>query len=177
MISQLFKAPLPLLRKVILSTDGHIRPNAQRGVRVIAWVWLAIGMFLFLASWIGMGRPIYGLGYWAFYFSVSALLIALNYPARQQQLSQLQTGLKAASGTRGLLFKVLASMLTLGLTVVVSIVKVIDLIIESFLGELSAPRPSQTQGDEGGWNSQHIQDVELGNEYYDPFKDDRWGQK
>ena len=177
MISQLFKAPLPLLRKVMLSADGEIRPNAQRVVRFVAWAWLTIGAFLFVASWIGMGRPIYGLGYWLVYFSVSALLIALTYPARQQQLSDMRGGLKAASGTRGMAFKLVAGLVAMCVTVVMSIVKVIDVLIESFMGEMSAPRPSQSQTDEGGWNSQHIQDVELGNEYYDPFKDDRWRQK
>ena len=177
MISRLLKAPMPLLRQIVLDPNGEVRPSAQRVVRFVVWVWLTIGAFLFVASWIGMGRPIYGLGYWALYFSVSGLLIALTYPARQRQLSELRDGLKAAPGARSVGFRFVAAIAALCVTVVMSIVKVIDLFIESFIGELSTPRHSQTQDNEGGWNSQHIQDVELGNEYYDPFKDDRWRQK
>jgi len=177
MISRLLKAPMPLLRQIVLDRDGKVRPAAQCIVRLLAWLWLAIGVFLFVASWIGMGRPIYGLGYWLVYFSVSALLIALTYPASQRQLSDMRDGLKAASGTRGVGFRLVASLVPFCVTVVMSIVKVIDLLIGSFVGELSAPAQSQTQTDEGGWNNRHIQDVELGNEYYDPFKDNRWRQK
>ena len=176
MISQLFKAPLPLLRKVMLSADGEIRPNAQRVVRFVAWAWLTIGVLLFVASWVGMGRPIYGLGYWLVYFSVSVLLIALTYPERQDSLRQIRDGLKSKSGGQGLLFGIMARTFSLAIALVLGIVRVIDLLLDSFVGELAAPRPAQAQADEGGWNSEHIHDVELGHEYYDPFRDDRWGQ-
>jgi len=176
MISRLLKAPMPLLRQVVLDRDGEVRPSAQRVVRLVAWAWLTIGAFLFVASWVGMGRPIYGLGYWLVYFSVSVLLIALTYPERQDSLRQIRDGLKSKSGGQGLLFGIMARTFSLAIALVLGIVRVIDLLLDSFVGELAAPRPAQAQADEGGWNSEHIHDVELGHEYYDPFRDDRWGQ-
>ena len=132
MISRLLKAPMPLLRQIVLDRDGKVCPSAQRVVRLVAWAWLTIGVFLFVASWIGMGRPIYGLGYWLVYFSVSALLIALTYPARRDSLRQIRDGLKSKTGGQGLPFGILARTFSLAIALVLGIVRVIDLLLDSF---------------------------------------------
>jgi len=173
-LRELLFEPLPLVRELMLTSEGYLRAGVRRFLQIVVIAGSVSGALALGLNLLVLGFPWHGWWVWGIYGGLLATLALIVWTAPSPAVECEVTVIDPVCA-RSLLPRVAGVAWRMARGVLFICLSILEGAMKALTG--NKRRRHSEDGYGGAWEGDHYTNTELGNEYYDPLKDDRFSQK